>query len=76
MPACMPDAFWSQFLAYVSPAAAALLSAIALWVASRARGTSQDAQQTLEALRRLSVQDLHTPAHNESLRAALDRRKR
>lgn len=76
MPECMPDAFWSQFLAYVSPAAAALLSATALWVASRARGTSEDARATLEALRRVSVQDLHTPEHNASLRAVLDRRKR
>jgi hypothetical protein len=76
MPDCTPDAFWLPFLAYVAPPAAALLSAIALWVASRARGTSEDARSTLEALRRLSVQDLHTPEHSESLRAALDRKKR
>lgn len=76
MPDCMPDAFWSPFLAYVLPPVGALLSATALWVASRARSTSSDAQETLQALRRLSVQDLHTPEHSESLRAALDRRKR
>lgn len=75
MPDCTPDAFWLPFLAYVLPPAGALLSAIALWVASKARGTSEDARSTLEALRRVSVQDLHTREANELLRGARDRRK-
>lgn len=46
MPACTPSAYWPLILAYVLPPAGALLSAIALWVASRARTTSQDALST------------------------------
>jgi hypothetical protein len=37
---------WQPFLVSVSPAVSALLSATALWVASRARSTSKVAQQT------------------------------
>lgn len=44
--------YCSGFLVSISPALSALLSATALWVASRARTTSRDAQQTSqEALR-------------------------
>jgi hypothetical protein len=75
MPDCTPYAFWQQFLPYVLPPVAGLLSATALWVASRARTTSVDAQQTSEDLRRISLQALHTPEGSESLRAALDRRR-
>jgi hypothetical protein len=37
-------ASWLSVLESLSPAVAALLSATALWVASRARSTSRDAQ--------------------------------
>lgn len=37
---------WQPFLVSLSPAACALLSATALWVARRAAGTSRDAQLT------------------------------
>jgi hypothetical protein len=43
---CTPDAYWPLILTYVLPPVGALLSAIALWVASRARGTSAVALAT------------------------------
>jgi hypothetical protein len=43
---CTPSAYWPLILAYVLPPVGAVLSAIALLVASRARSTSQDAQST------------------------------
>ena len=43
---CTPSAYWPLILAYVLPPVGALLSATALWVASRARSTSRDAQST------------------------------
>lgn len=43
----LPDS-WMSILAYASPAVVALLSAIALWVESRARGTSAAAASTSE----------------------------
>jgi NO-binding membrane sensor protein with MHYT domain len=52
---------WEQFLVYVSPAVAALLSAIALWVASRAHSTSKDVRQTLEATTQLVAAALPSP---------------
>lgn len=48
--ACTPSAYWPLILAYVLPPAGALLSAIALWVASRARTTSVAALQTSVAV--------------------------
>ncbi len=47
---CTPSAYWPLILAYVLPPVGALLSAIALWVASRARSTSEDARSTSLAL--------------------------
>jgi hypothetical protein len=41
---CTPAAYWPGILTYVLPPLGALLSATALWVASRARNTSLDAQ--------------------------------
>lgn len=43
---CMQSDYWGLILAYVLPPAGALLSAIALWVAARARGTSAVALAT------------------------------
>lgn len=72
---CTPSAFWQQFLTSVSPAVVALLSATALWVASRARGTSSAAQSTSEEAALLSRLAIATAEHNESQRGALDRRR-
>lgn len=49
MLACTPSAYWPLILAYVLPPVGAVLSATALWVASRARSTSKDARSTSEA---------------------------
>lgn len=46
---------WEPFLLSLSPAVHVVLSAIALWVASRARGTSKDALLTSEAVKTLSL---------------------
>lgn len=43
---CTPSAYWPLILAYVLPPVGAVLSATALWVASKARSTSKDAQST------------------------------
>ena len=43
---CTPGHYWPLFLTYVLPPAGALLSATALWVASRARTTSAVALAT------------------------------
>ena len=43
---CTPSAYWPLILAYVLPPVGALLSAIALWVASKARTTSEDVRST------------------------------
>ena len=55
MPDCTPSVYWPQFLAYVLPPVGALLSATALWVASKARGTSGDALSTSQAAVSLSL---------------------
>ncbi len=46
MPDCTQSVYWLPILTYVLPPLGALLSATALWVASRARTTSQDARST------------------------------
>lgn len=43
---CTPSAYWQPILVYVLPPVGALLSATALWVASKARSTSLDVQST------------------------------
>jgi hypothetical protein len=50
MLACTPNDYWPLILAYVLPPVGAVLSATALWVASRARTTSQDAQSISQAV--------------------------
>lgn len=72
---CTPSAFWQQFLVYVSPPVAALLSATALWVASKARGTSKGVRSTSEEAARISRLAIAMAEHNGYLPAALDRRK-
>lgn len=52
---------WQPFLVSLSPAVCALLSAIALWVAARARIISKDAQQTSQATVALSLLDADSP---------------
>lgn len=75
MPDCTPAYYWQPVLTYVLPPAGALLSAIALWVGSKARSTSEAALSTsLEAVKRSSVVSL-SHEQVESLRGALDRRK-
>lgn len=48
---------WPAVLVSLSPAVSGLLSATALWVASRAHSTSRDAQQTSQAAVSLSLLD-------------------
>lgn len=52
---------WPSVLLSYSPAVGGLLSAIALWVASRARSTSKDAQLTSEAAKTLWLLASDTP---------------
>lgn len=49
MPESTPCTSYASFLLSLSPALGAVLSAIALWVASRARSTSVAAQSTSQA---------------------------
>lgn len=46
MPDCTPADYWLLIATYVLPPVGALLSATALWVASRARSTSAVALST------------------------------
>jgi hypothetical protein len=47
--------YWPRILDSLLPPVAGLLSATALWVASRARGTSRDAQSTSQGALSLSL---------------------
>jgi hypothetical protein len=62
-------------LSYALPPASALLSAIALWVASRARSTSGVAQSTSEAAVQLSLLPREPPEPSAWDPGAPDRRK-
>lgn len=75
MPDCTPAFYWTPILAYVLPPAGALLSAIALWVASRARTTSVDAQQTSQAAVSLSLLSSAPPDDSASPSDVPDQRK-
>jgi hypothetical protein len=72
---CTPSAYWPLILAYVLPPVGALLSAIALWVASRARSTSGDALSTSQGAVAISLLHAEPPSLNESPPAAPDLRK-
>ena len=47
---CTPTVFWQSTLTSLLPPLSALLSATALWVASRARSTSRAARSTSQAV--------------------------
>ena len=72
---CTPSASLTLVLAYVLPPVGALLSATALWVASRARSTSADAQSTSQAAVSMSLLDYERRVASESPPDAPDRRK-
>ncbi len=75
MPGCTPSAYLPQILAYVLPPVGALLSATALWVASRARSTSVDAHATSQAAVSLSLLASDPPVSRGFPPGAPDRRK-
>jgi len=75
MPDCTPGASLALILAYVLPPVGALLSATALWVASRARTTSGDALSTSQGLVDSLSPPPGQPERRESLRRARGRRK-
>lgn len=58
--------FWQSIPPSLLQAVSALLSATALWVGSRARTTSRDAQQTSQAALSLSLLQPTPPASSES----------
>jgi hypothetical protein len=66
---------WQLFLDSASPAVVALLSATALWVASRTRSTSKGALSTLWAQPALDRRRRESPESNGSAPTAPDRRK-
>jgi hypothetical protein len=72
---CTPSAYWPLILAYVLPPVGAVLSAIALWVASKARSTSQDARVTSQGAVALSLLQAEPPVPNGYPPDAPDRRK-
>jgi hypothetical protein len=76
MPDCMPSASWQLVLAYVLPPVGALLSAIALLVAAKARSISGDAHSTSQAAVALSLLDAEPPSLSASDRRASGRKKR
>lgn len=75
MPPCTEPFYWQPVLTYVLPPVGALLSATALWVASRARSTSADARSTSQAAVSLSLLEHGTRALSESPRDAQDPKK-
>jgi hypothetical protein len=75
MPDCMQSPFLLALTAYVLPPAGAVLSAIALWVAAKARTTSADAHSTSQAAVALSLLDAEPPRPSGSRTRAQDRKK-
>jgi hypothetical protein len=67
--------FFAQALVSLFPAVGALLSAIALWVASRARSTSKDAQSTSSDLANALTTPPGMPERRAGLAALVDRSK-
>ncbi len=72
---CTPSASWQLVLAYVLPPVGALLSAIALWVAAKARSISSDAHSTAQGAVALSLLDAEPPSRNASPPDARVRKK-
>lgn len=58
------SAYWGSILTSLLPPVAALLSATALWVASKARSISTDAQSTSQAAVSLSLLQAQPPERN------------
>lgn len=75
MPPCTEPAWLQPFLVYVLPAVGALLSAIAAWVASRARSTSAVALSTSQAAATASGLVSLSPEVRGWVRGAPDQRK-
>jgi hypothetical protein len=75
MPDCTPAYYWLPILTYVLPPVGALLSATALWVASRARSTSEDARSTSLAVAD-SYGALPSPLERRGSRTGVPGRKR
>jgi hypothetical protein len=75
MPPCMPPSSSEWFLVFTSPAVAALCSAIALWVASRARSTSRAVASTSEDQERALSLALGRPTRSVSRPVARGRKK-
>lgn len=75
MHSCTLDASWQPVLALLLPPVGALLSAIALWVAARARSISVDAQSTSQGAVALSLLGSERLDASESRQAARDQRK-
>lgn len=72
---CTPYAFWQPILTWLLPPGSALLSAIALWVGSRARTTSKVALSTLMETLISSNEPLGPPKRRGSRRVAPDLKK-
>jgi hypothetical protein len=72
---CTSQDYWLRILDSLLPPAAALVSAIALWVASRARSTYKDEQRTLSRLVTSVQRSSDELGPNESRRAARAPRK-
>lgn len=66
---------WQHALDSLLPPAAALLSATALWVASRARSTYKDVRSTLLESEEHLLELRQSLARSESRPVAVDRRK-
>lgn len=62
---CTQSAYWQPILGSLLPPAAALLSAIALWVAAKARTISADAQSTSQGALTLSLMQSEPPERRE-----------
>lgn len=75
MPESTCSASFVSFLISLSPALGGLLSAIALWVASRARTTSEDARQTSQAAMTLSLLQPVQSSDSSSAPDAPDRKR-
>lgn len=75
MLACTPTDFWQALMVYVLPPAGALLSAIALLVAQRARSTSVVALSTSRADEKPSETGRLRHGDKGSRRAAQGRKK-
>ena len=73
-PCTSPD-YWIRTLDVLLPPAAALVSAIALWVAARARSTYRDEQRTLSSLVASVQRSSERPEPSGYRRRVRDRRK-